>query len=308
VFLPSRTVESTAMKTKINPFLLFSFIATLTCFSPAQSQSRTTSAVKDTVRLSYEDEINAWHSRRIAGLKRPFGWMSLVALDWLNEGKNTLSSIGTVVVSKGTILLHVLPDVHAKVRGATFTSGLLRTDKDKEGPDRVEVGTRALTIIGRGERYAVRMWDSTAETRTHFTGIERFPVNRQWRIEARWEPYASPKTIKIQSVIPGYSDDYKVHGVAVFSVGGKEYRLEPVDEGDQTLFFIFADKTNGKETYGAGRFLYADPSKDGKVIIDFNKAYNPPCAFTAYATCPLPPESNCLTLRVEAGEKKFGDH
>jgi uncharacterized protein len=296
------------MKIKINPFLLLAFVATLTCCSLAQNQGRGASTVRDTVILSYEDEINAWHAKRVAGLKRPYGWLSLVALDWLSEGRNNLASIGTVVVSKGTIKLNVMEDVHATVRGAAFTSGVLRTDKDKEGPDRVEVGTRAFTIIGRGERYAVRIWDSTALVRSHFTGIDRYPVNRRWRIEARWEPYASPKTIKVQSVIPGYADDYKVHGVAIFPVDGKEYKLEPVDEGDRTLFFIFADKTNGKETYGAGRFLYADPPKEGKVIIDFNKAYNPPCAFTAYATCPLPPASNHLTLRVEAGEKKFGDH
>jgi hypothetical protein len=305
----SSTAEGPVMKLKINPFfLLFSLFITLACFSPAQTQGRAALAAKDSVKLSYEDEINAWHIRRITGLKRPFGWLSLVALDWLEQGENKLASIGSLALDKGIVKLELLPDVQARIGGKPFQSGVIRTDRDKGGAERVEVGTRAFTIIGRGDRFAVRMWDSTAETRERFKGIDRFPVTRQWRIEARWEPYATPKTIKVQSVIPGYADDYKVNGIAVFSVASKEYRLEPVDEGDQTLFFIFADKTNGKETYGAGRFLYADPPKDGIVIIDFNKAYNPPCAFSDFATCPLPPASNRLSLRIEAGEKKFGDH
>ena len=265
-------------------------------------------ARKDTVKLSYEEEISAWHAKRIEGLKRPQGWLSLIALDWLSEGENTLESLGTLTLSKGTISFHVLPGLQAKIGGNAFTSGVLKTEGGKERADRVEIGTRVFAIIKRGDRYAVRMWDSNAETLKIFKGIDRFPVSMRWRIEARWEPYASPKPIKVASVIPGYLEDYTVPGVAVFSVGGHEYKLEPVGSGSETLFFIFADATNGKESYGAGRFLYSDPPKDGKVIIDFNKAINPPCAFTPYATCPLPPASNSLPVRIEAGEKSFGDH
>lgn len=252
---------------------------------------------------SYDAEIQAWHDKRIANLKQPVGWLSLVALDWLKDGKNTLGSIGTITVEKETLSFEALPGVKATVRGNVFSSGVLRA-----GTDRVEVGTRVFTIIKRGDRFAVRMWDSNAEALKKFKGIERFPVLKQWRVEARWEPYAPAKPIKIPSVIPGYMEDYTVPGVAIFSIDGKEYRLEPVESGPTTLFYIFADATNGKETYGAGRFLYSDPPKDGKVVIDFNKAHNPPCAFTDYATCPLPPESNHLSLRIEAGEKKFGEH
>jgi len=274
----------------------------------AQSQKPAATPAPDTTMSAYEKEISAWDQRRFTGLKRPFGWLSLVALDWLEKGGNKVASIGTITLTEGKVFLQLLPAVQASVGGHSFQSGPLKTDRDEGGPDRVEVGTRAFTIIQRGERFAVRMWDSTAQTRAQFSGIGRFPVTRKWRVEARWEPYSPPKSIKVQSVIPGYADDYKVPGVAIFSVDNKEYRLEPVDEGDRTLFFIFADKTNGKETYGAGRFLYADLPKDGKVIVDFNKAYNPPCAFTPYATCPLPPASNRLPIRVDAGEKKFGDH
>jgi uncharacterized protein (DUF1684 family) len=267
------------------------------------------SAVRnDSIKLSYEDEISAWHTKRVEGLKRPQGWLSLVALDWLAEGQNALESLGTLTLSKGTVTFQVLPGVQAKVGGNAFSSGVLKTEGGKERPDRVEIGSKVFTIIRRGDRFAVRMWDSNAETLKHFKGIERFPVSKQWKMEARWEPYTSPKTIKVASVIPGYLEDYPVPGVAVFSIRGNEYRLEPVGSGNETLFFIFADETNGKESYGAGRFLYSDPPKDGKLIIDFNKAINPPCAFTPYATCPLPPASNSLPVRIEAGEKSFGDH
>lgn len=253
--------------------------------------------------LSFEDELNTWHARRLAGLQRPQGWLSLVALDWLKEGTNTLDSVGTITVENGTITLTMLPTVNATLRGKSFTSGILQPNSD-----RVDIDSRMFTIIKRGERYAVRMWDSNAETLKHFAGIDRFPASREWRIEARWQPYEKPKPIKVASVIPGFFEDYNVPGIAGFSVDGKEYTLEPVESGGNSLFFIFADATNGTETYEAGRFLYTDMPKEGKLIIDFNKATNPPCAFTPYATCPLPPESNRLELRVEAGEKKFGDH
>lgn len=296
------------MNTKIKLLILFSLFTTMSISLLAQTQSRPASTVKDTLRLSYEDEIKTWHERRIAGLKRPQGWLSLVALRWLDEGKNSVESLGTVNLSKGTISARMLPDIQANMRGKIFTSGVLRTDAEKGGPDKVVFGPRAFTIIKRGDRYAVRMWDSTAATLKHFSGIDRFPVSKDWKIEARWEPYATPKRVKVPSVISDYVEESDVPGVAVFSVGGRECRLEPVESGNESLFFVFADKTNGKETYGAGRFLYTDPPKDGKVVLDFNKAYNPPCAFTPYATCPLPPVSNRLAVRIEAGEKKFGDH
>jgi uncharacterized protein (DUF1684 family) len=255
-------------------------------------------------KLSYEEEIAAWHQQRIAGLKRPHGWVSLIALDWLEEGDNLVAGFGTVTLHKGTLSFKALPEVQPKLRGEVFTSGTLTTDADK-----IEVGSKAFVVIKRGERCGIRMWDGNAEALKKFTGIDRFPLSKEWKVEGKWEAYEKPKPIKVQSVIPGYVEDYVVPGVAIFTVSGKECRLEPVGEpGARQLFFIFADKTNGSDTYGAGRFLYTDPPKDGKVVLDFNKAVNPPCAFSSYATCPLPPASNRLAVRIEAGEKKFGDH
>jgi uncharacterized protein (DUF1684 family) len=276
------------MKRHFCVFVVLLLVGTGSLALMAQTQGQQQSAGP---KLSYEDEIAAWHQQRLASLKRPHGWLSLVALDWLDEGDNLVAGFGVVTLNKGTVSYRSLPDIQPKVRGEVFTSGALVTDVDK-----IEVGSKAFVVIRRGERYAVRMWDGNAEPLKNFAGIERFPLSREWKIE-------------IQSVIPGYVEDYVVPGVATFIVGDKEYRLEPVGEpGARQLFFIFADKTNGSETYGAGRFMYTNPPKDGKVVLDFNKAINPPCAFSPYATCPLPPASNRLSVRVDAGEKTFGDH
>lgn len=265
-------------------------------------------AKRDSVKPSYENEINAWHAKRVEGLKRSQGWLSLVALDWLNEGKNPFESLGTLTLDRGTVTFDVAPGIEAMVGGKAFTGGMLKIEGGKDRADRVEIGTKVFTIIKRGDNFAVRMWDSNAETLKSFKGIDRFPVSEHWRVVARWEPFAEPKPVSMASVIAGYSENYMVFGAAVFSINGRDYRLEPVGPPTETLFFIFADRTNGKETYGAGRFLYSDPPNNGKIVLDFNKAINPPCAFTAYATCPLPPPSNSLPLRIEAGEKNFGDH
>jgi uncharacterized protein (DUF1684 family) len=279
--------------------VLFSIAGSIALIGQTQGQQSSAGP-----KLTYDEEVGAWHQQRLAGLQRPHGWLSLVALDWLKEGENSVAGFGTVALNKRTISFKALPGAQTKIRGEAVSSGPLMADVDK-----VELGSKAFVVIRRGERFAVRMWDANADALRGFGGIERFPVSTAWKIEAAWEAYDKPKPIKVQSVIPYYLEDYIVAGAAVFTVDGKEYRLEPVGEpGARQLFFIFGDKTNGSETYGAGRFLYTEPAKNGKVVLDFNKAINPPCAFSSYATCPLPPASNRLSIRIEAGEKKFGDH
>lgn len=270
------------------------------------AQSLPVSTHTDSSVQTHQDEIRAWHERRIANLTRDYGWLTLIALDWLQESSNTVSGVGTILLKENVITFQTLPGAAAMVSGKQFTTGTLRSDADKGGPDTVMIGSRAFTVIKRGERYAVRMWDKNSARRKEFKGIERYPVSAKWRIEAKWQPYDPHKKISVATVIPGYVAEYPVPGAAVFSIDGNEYRLEPVlEEPDGDYFFIFGDKTNGKETYGGGRYLYAKPAKDGKVIIDFNKAYNPPCAFTEYATCPLPPPGNRLPISVNAGEKNY---
>jgi uncharacterized protein (DUF1684 family) len=283
-------------------FLLLFFVS-------CESSAQTTVPVEDTLKNKYEEQINAWHARRISSLKNDNGWLTLIAREWLKEGPNKFADVGTITLKQGKVTVQLYDTATGTMGGKPFSSGAIRTGADTGGPDKVKFGTRAFVIIKRGDRFALRMWDSNAENRKNFTGVDRYPVLAQWRVEARWEEYRKPKMIQVPTVVEGYVEDYSVPGAAVFNVDGKVVRLEPVVEpGSEELFFIFADGTSGRETYGGGRFLYAAPAKDGVVVLDFNKAINPPCAFTPFATCPLPPASNRLTVRIEAGEKKYGDH
>lgn len=252
----------------------------------------------------YLRSVEEWHRNRINGLKREHGWVSLIALDWLREGKHPVEGVGMLVLNKGTVILNLEEGKSGTLNGAPFTADTITADKDK-----VIVGSKAIAVIQRGGKFAVRVWDAEAPARKAFTGIERYPVDPQWRIEAKWEHYPKPKTIEVPTVIPDLVQEGIVPGAAVFTIGGKEYRLEPtIEEGSDELFFVFGDRTNGKETYGAGRFLYASAPKDGKVILDFNRSYNPPCVFSDYATCPVPLPENRLTVRIPAGEKNFRHH
>lgn len=272
--------------------------------------------------LSYEQTIEQWRTQRIEGLKKPQGWLSLVGLHWLDLKAGT-QSVGRA--ADNAIVLATGPDrlgelsyadrrisfTPAKESGVTVDevvrNGAVELKPDSSGSPTTlafDNGEATIQLIERGEKFALRVRDARARTRSDFVGIENYAIDTSWRIQARFEPHAAGKTIEIANVI-GQLEPMPNPGAVVFERDGKTWRLEAVDEGDGSLFLIFADRTNGKETYGAGRFLYADAAVDGKTTVDFNKAYNPPCAFNAYSTCPLPPPENRLDLAVTAGEKKY---
>jgi uncharacterized protein (DUF1684 family) len=192
------------------------------------------------------------------------------------------------------------------LRGKPFTGGAVKSDATGE-PDVLQVGRFTFQVIARGEKLGVRIKDPEASARQNFHGIPTWEPTAKWQLRAKWEPTPNA-TIPVPNVL-GHIEQQPSPGSAVFTVEGKTYRLTPVLEaGSPELFFVFADETNKAESYGAGRFLYAHPAKDGEVLLDFNQAYNPPCAFSAFATCPLPPKGNRLALRIEAGEKRAGSH
>jgi uncharacterized protein (DUF1684 family) len=178
----------------------------------------------------------------------------------------------------------------------------LKPDSDED----VKFGAVSMSIIARGGKTGVRLRDPNAETVRNFTGCIWYPIAEKWHVAAKWVAYPQVKKIPITNVL-GMTELEDAPGYAEFTLAGQHVRLEPVIEKDQ-LFFMFKDKTSGATTYGAGRFLYADMPKNGTVDLDFNKAKNPPCVFTAYATCPLPPKQNTMPLALEAGEKKYGHH
>lgn len=288
------------------------------------------------VAEGWAGEVREWQRERAASLRKPGGWLSLVGLHWLDEGANTFGSdpasdlvfpgeapprAGTFHREAGTVRLEAAPEGRLR-RAAGVIDGELdfTVTADPVGPPAGRVlapdtsgdptvlalGSLRFWVIERGERLGVRVLDLESPALAAFEGLDFFPVDPAWRVEARLERREGA-TVAVPNVL-GQVEEQPTPGALVFRLPGsdEELRLLPTEAGDGELFLVFADGTNGHETYGGGRFLDTDPpSGDDRVILDFNRAYNPPCAFTPYATCPLPPEENELPARVEAGEKGY---
>jgi uncharacterized protein (DUF1684 family) len=264
-----------------------------------------------------------WRQQRLQRLQSEDGWLTLVGLGWLKEGPNTAGAsgkadvefpapappqVGTFTRSGAAVSFQPAPGVTVLRGRQLFAGGPLKTDAGGADPDVLQLGRLRFHVIDREDQLGVRIKDPEAPARKSFQGIPSYPASEKWRVRARWEPSNPPVQIAVPNTL-GKVERMPSPGTAVFQVEGKEFRLTPVlEEGSPHLFFVFADETNRTETYGAGRFLYADPAKDGTVVLDFNRAYNPPCAFSAFTTCPLPLKQNQLALRVEAGEKRARLH
>ena len=261
---------------------------------------------------AHATEIRQWQTRRSERLQAEDGWLSLIGLFWLDEGQNVVTIPSKSVTEPIRLVRNgsevtLQPSAGMTIEGQPVSEPVvLRNDMNEQGPSIVQIGTVRFNVIERGPKFGLRVKDAQADTRVNFVGLEYFPIDPQWRLEARFEPYNPPKKIPIDDVT-GMKSESISPGALVFTVDGKEYRLDPVlEQGTDDLFVIFKDTTSRDTTYPAGRYLYtAPPGPDGKTIIDFNKAYNPPCVFTPFATCPLPPPQNRLPIRIEAGEQKY---
>ncbi len=289
------------------PLLLFGLLAVL---APAQD--------------AYRASVDAWHAGRVQRLGAEDGWLSLIGRDWLNPGENTLGSApgstvllpdwaapakaGLFLVEGSTVRFRPYPGSGLLLNGQPATEAVLKADADGK-PDLIQAGRVTCFVIRRGNRVGIRIKDPENPARKAFQGVARFPVDPAWRIEADFVAYPTPQVRQVPTVL-GTSEPMTTPGLLTFKVGGKDFSLEPMVEDPEhpQLFLIFKDATSAQGTYPAGRFLYADMPKGGKVILDFNKAYNPPCAFTLFATCPLPPKQNQLSIAVTAGEKDPGLH
>jgi uncharacterized protein (DUF1684 family) len=272
---------------------------------------------------AYVQEITKWQTNRATRLKAEDGWLSLVGLQWLNPAENKLEGFGTFTLNDGKVTYVSAtggapealpfcryPSIANSRYGGLTSVVVMRDDTDPNGPTVLQQGTKRVTVIKRNEKFGLRIKDANSSARKHFLGLDYFPVNSQWRFVARFEPYNPPKKLPITNVLGMVSEETSP-GLLAFDVDGKTWKVEPIlEQGETDWFIIFKDATSGKETYGAARYVYAaPPGPDGTTVLDLNKAYNPPCAFTPYATCPLPPPQNKLPFRVEAGEKKYrGGH
>lgn len=271
----------------------------------------------------YQAQILEWRAQRLAALQRPEGWLSLVGLHWLEEGRWTLGRaadndielaigpdrLGTIERRGNAVRLQPVSGTALAAEqvgvelGADGAVVLILASDAGSAPSVVRLGETSFVLIERSGRLALRVRDPNAPTRTEFAGLEYFPIDPQWRIEGRFLP--DPQDLEILSVV-GTVERQHSPGRVEFEREGRRYQLRPVVENPaEPWFFIFADATSGQQTYGLARFLYADPPQNGRITLDFNRAYNPPCAFNAHSTCPLPPEGNRLTLPITAGELAY---
>lgn len=268
---------------------------------------------------SFTAEQRQWREQREKELRAEDGWLTVVGLFWLKEGSNSFGTgksmnivlpagsapenIGTLELANGVVTLKVADGVTVNVGPKAVQTYEMRFDGDTQ-PASFLTGSLKLSVIKRGERYGLRVRDKNSAALREFKGLDWFPARESYRVVATFTPYAEPKEMMIMNVL-GDELKMKVPGVLSFELNGRTHQLRPVVENDEKLFIIFRDQTAGKTTYGAGRYLYADLPKDGKVVLDFNRAENPPCAFTLYATCPLPPRQNFLPVEINAGERAF---
>lgn len=276
-----------------------------------------TSAWAQTPDAAYQQEFQKWQQEQIRDLKE--NWLPLVGLFWLKEGDNILGSDKDAAISiersyllgregvfrlrQESVWFEAVPGSSVRLGNASFKEAMLVPSPP--GPATVlEAGPLRMSIIKRGKRFGVRVKDLNSPAVREFKGLQTYPLDQGYIVTAELAP-AEGKTMAVPNVL-GDVQQLPVAGEARFRMHGKALRLKAIEGSDGTLFFVFSDLTKKKGTYPGGRFLDAEASKNGKVVLDFNKAYSPPCAWTPYATCPLPPKENQLQVEIPAGEKYAG--
>ncbi len=309
-------------KTILAATMMLTTLALSACSKPAEGLAET--AAEKAKRAAYYKEIMDWRDTRLQSLQKPRGWLSLVGMPWIEVGNTRVGSaadngtrldvgpphLGIVKLERnGTLSFDPDPDSGATVDGQPDAGPMPLTadvDAGEAGPTVVgfNKGDASFIVIKRGGRYALRVRDALAPARTGFPGMAYFDIDPTFRFEAKFTPHPPGTKVDIMNIL-SMVEPMDNPGTVTFTHDGKDYTLEAVDEGDHRLFLIFADRTSGHETYSAARYMYVEyPDAKGMTVVDFNKAYNPPCAFTAFATCPLPPISNRPDLAIRAGELK----
>ena len=287
-------------------------------------------AVPRTEGNGWPKEIAEWRTQHAAELQKPDGWLALAGLEWLEPGDNSFGSakdnkihlpasgpsrLGVLHLEGETVTLNPPAGGFPAgflIDGKTAQAQALHTDRDhdKNNPH-LTIGTLNMYVIHRGERFALRIKDAKSAALTTFHGLKWYAPNQTYRVKARWIPYSPQKTFTIATLI-GTSYPAQIPGSAEFTLHGKKYRLDPIleDPAVAKLFFVLRDTTSSTKTYGACRFLYTGfpdqgLDKPGELVLDFNRLENPPCAYTPYATCPLPPKQNRLPIPLPVGEQRY---
>jgi len=273
-------------------------------------------------QVAYAQEMNEWLKSRFNTLNAPDGWLSLVGLEWMEEGENTFGGsvennlkiagenvpdqLGKLVLEGNQVRIFPLSDSLMTIDGDSIEDGQVIWEKG-EKTSIVELGNISFLVIERQGKVGIRVRDSKSKTLRAFQGTDFFPTDPTWRKIATFKPYEGGKELKVQNII-GTVETQISPGFLEFSHDGSQYQLDVIIEDDQ-YFMIFGDLTNGEETYGAGRYMYTTfPDENNKVVLDFNKSYSPPCVFTEFATCPLPPPQNVLPIAIPVGELTYDEH
>ncbi|HJR80680.1 MAG TPA: DUF1684 domain-containing protein [Anaerolineales bacterium] len=263
----------------------------------------------------YEERILQWRAKKLNDLVGENGWLALAGLSWLKPGRNLVGSnpmcevalperaptfLGIIEWSGKTIRLQVADGVPVLVNGKSVQKTILKSSKDAR-PSYITWNDIRMVVHEHAGKYAIRIWDNQRRNRLTLPLLKWFPINKRFRFNARYTRYPQPK-VSEQADTYGETVEDRLDGYVSFHFEGKTYRLDVTEVKDQKLFIKFRDLTSSKETYPPSRYHYTEPVVDGKVIVDFNYAYSPPCAFTEYATCIYAPQQNHLPFRVEAGE------
>lgn len=278
-----------------------------------------TAHVQGATDVDYRASIEKWRQEREAALKADDGFLTVAGLFFLKEGQNTFGAdpkndivlpsgpaeAGVFEHRTGQTTVKLAPDAPATINGQPIREMALKADSAEGGPDRVVMGDLMLFVHASGRRQAIRLRDKNSRIRREFTGCRWFPIDAAYRVEGRLMHYNAQKRVELPNIL-GDLEEFTSPGLVAFTLHGREIKMEPVLSSRGRYWFIFRDQTSGKETYGAARFVYADaPGADGKVVIDFNRAYNPPCAFNPHTTCPLPSPQNRLPVPIRAGELDY---
>ena len=296
------------MKNLLGMFLIVTSLGVVTACGPAEAEFDV---------VAHQAEVEEWRAGRLERLLRPTGYLTQVGLFWLEDGEylvgsaagsairlpeSAASDVGTLTVRGTEVNLSVADGVEVTSAGEAVTDLAMPADSTGEIV-LVEHGSIAWSIIERGGKLAVRVRDFEHPWIKSFGPLPYYDVDPDYRVEATLQPYDEPRVITVNTVIEGFTQNPTAPGTVTFEIDGMEYELEPTVSGD-SLFFVFGDATNRGETYGAGRYLYSDmPGDDGRIVLDFNRSYSPPCAFNDFSTCTVASPRNRLPIRIEAGEK-----
>lgn len=263
----------------------------------------------------YVNSVLKWRNEIDTNLRRENGWLSLAGLFWLRMGENIIGSdpdcdillparapkrLGTFEFDGNNVRLNVEADLSVEVNGTVTRSTMLDADQE-DVPSFITFNEMRMVVVRRSKGVGIRLWDNTKKERRLFPPREWYPVKEELRVPATYTRYETPKVVKMPDILGAILDE-KMEGYVTFQLNGKTHELVVSELSDHRLFVQFMDNTNGNPTYPSGRYHYTEPHENGKVFVDFNKAYSPPCAFTDYATCTFPPQENHLQVRIEAGE------